>query len=484
MNVTNPLLQLLGALQQAPGGSGNAATATQGGDLATLFGELLAAAQAGTAPQGSIAADPALPAGAAPSEAVPKPVLPEVIDDLAAALGVEVAFDGTPVDDEEPGELPEAIAAALAALQAQVKPATPAGGQAPGGVLVSNPGRPVSQAVIAPQADGNAPVVPATAEAEPEARVLPFAPGPAKPEPPPLRPPSATLAAAVAEAFPQAGGREKSQGAVPESARPPEGSPGANVVAAVREAQGLAATEDDGPPGLTIRQLLSEVVGQAQSEEPDPEANANAVRARAVLADLVSADKSQEARSSPLDLAARPAPVGDVRPSGSAMPANGADAHHAHHVRLPESVSVRDVGDFTIRSVRYLSGRTEEAITVRLVPRSLGEMQVAVRSGGDGMEVVVTAATMAARDTIEVHLHGLRDALAREGVDVTRVSVQTFTTSNGGHQAASGQQHGSAAPGQQRFLGSGHGAMPGSPDDPGAMARGGPQHDGGLNMFV
>lgn len=108
---------------------------------------------------------------------------------------------------------------------------------------------------------------------------------------------------------------------------------------------------------------------------------------------------------------------------------------------VPQSVSVRDVGDVVVRSVQYLSGRTEDVVTVRLVPQSLGELRIAVYSGERGMEVVLTAANNAARDALETNLAGLREALGREGMTIERVSVQVFAPFDAGHQPASSQQH-------------------------------------------
>lgn len=118
----------------------------------------------------------------------------------------------------------------------------------------------------------------------------------------------------------------------------------------------------------------------------------------------------------------------------------------AAQANVPQSVSVREVGDTVIRSVHFLAGRTEDVVTVRLVPQSLGELRIAVHSGERGMEVVLTAANNAARDALEHNLVGLREALSREGMTIERVSVQVFAPFDAGHQPASGQQntHGSA----------------------------------------
>ncbi len=476
MNISNSLLQLLGSLEQAPVQS-VAGGATQGSGLAALFGELLAAAQVQAQAPPDGAANDVAPATVA-GEASPLTALLEAVEDLAAELGT---VDGSTTGSSDTASLvedvPEEVAAVLTALRSASS--VEASGRAPL-VVSAKPGlegRSVPEAVpLPPPVQAVAPDE-AVVNAKPEATDEAVAPTGRAALP--------ALASAAAEAFPQRkpvreNGTGRAAAAQPPAGQPPEGRTGADVVAALRKARAPSASGDDGPPGLTVRQLLQEVVGQARREAPGQDAVA--AQARAALAEALSADRPPDTRSPALDLATRPVPAGDVRPAGGGVVAGSQLEPQAQQVRVPESVSVRDLGDFTVRSVRYLSGRTDEVITVRLVPRSLGEMQVAVRSGGDGMEVVLTAATAAARDTIELQLGGLRDALARGGVDVTRVSVQTFTPSAGGHHTPAGQ-NGAGGRAPQYFESGDPGALV-SEGDSGASAPYRPQHDGGLNMFV
>ncbi len=149
----------------------------------------------------------------------------------------------------------------------------------------------------------------------------------------------------------------------------------------------------------------------------------------------------------------------------------------------PEIVHVRDVGGFTVKSIRYLAGRNEETVTVRLVPRSLGELQISVRSTGQSLDLVMIVASHAARDAIEAQLSGLREMLARDGLDVAKVTVQTFTAGDqapghfaSGHSAASG--HAARTP--TKFNGESFESEAG----PRASPQGSAGHEGSLNMFV
>jgi len=148
-----------------------------------------------------------------------------------------------------------------------------------------------------------------------------------------------------------------------------------------------------------------------------------------------------------------------------------------------EVVQVRDAGQFIVKTVRYFGGRNDEVVTVKLVPRSLGEMQISVSNRGDGLEVVIRAASQVARDMIEAQISGLREALSRDGSEVTKVTVQTFTPgeqgpghSGPGNSATSGH----AARNSAKFTGESPEPETGQRASPEHSAR----HEGALNMFV
>ena len=58
---------------------------------------------------------------------------------------------------------------------------------------------------------------------------------------------------------------------------------------------------------------------------------------------------------------------------------------------------------------------------MRLVPESLGEVHVSVKVVDAGLEIELKSASATVRAAIEAHLPGLREALAREGIEVVRV---------------------------------------------------------------
>ncbi len=243
------------------------------------------------------------------------------------------------------------------------------------------------------------------------------------------------------------------------------------------------------PPAVegetAFRPTLSDVFARAvtrQQAQAQPTSGVETRVAETLVFDpievLAPATKPQGA---PAPTLAPPGPVEVVQAavpkSSSALPQSIPDRP------LPEVVHVRNVGDFTVKTVRYLAGRNEEVVTVRLVPRSLGELHIAVRSTGQSIEVVITAATHAARDAIEAQLPGLREALVRDGGDVKNVTIQTST--------AGDQGPGHFGPGNSAT--SGHAARTGmkftgdhaEPQaDSRASPRGSAGHEGTLNMFV
>lgn len=200
-------------------------------------------------------------------------------------------------------------------------------------------------------------------------------------------------------------------------------------------------------PGLTLKSLLAESSVQAQLESGEKAAPGNSLLA-GTGTESVKAEMFQAKMVEPVNQP-QVVPVSDVK-VGQVETARGAEASLPRGEpfgRDVETVHVRNIGDFTIKSVKYLSGNSEGTVNVRLVPRNLGELQIAVRSSGGSVEIVVTAASQMVRDVLEVQLAGIRDSLAREGIEVSKVSVQTFTASDsgpghsaGGNSAQSGHQ--------------------------------------------
>ena len=283
--------------------------------------------------------------------------------------------------------------------------------------------------------------------------------------------------------------------------------PGVFTAEATRQGQLQGAQAESGSD-RTIRRLVQNAIETA--------------RARAGSADVavntdtdveVPVERGADDGVDPLVFAKRPASdvIPELRPGSASIsgaspntpsgvaglaagvatsdaPASGEVATHARdgaRATLPQAVDVRDVGDFTVRSVRYLSGRTEETVMVRLVPRSLGELHLAVRAASDGLEIVLTAANHAARERLEVQMVGLRELLAREGVDVSRIAVQAPPSFDLGSQMPSQHQHHQHHAGQTaRHPSPAYREPEHNPPEQQFAGSGRPHHDGGLNMLA
>ncbi|MCP4646029.1 MAG: hypothetical protein GY851_36635 [bacterium] len=147
--------------------------------------------------------------------------------------------------------------------------------------------------------------------------------------------------------------------------------------------------------------------------------------------------------------------------------------------------TLETVADFTVRSVRYQVSQGTKTVTVRLIPESLGELRLDVSTLNDGVHVRLTSQHPMVREALEAQVTGLREALARDGLTVAKVSVsvdsglgQAWSGDSGRGQALfdhAGSSTPSAAHASQHF----DGAEEGEP----SAARP-PSHDGVLNMLI
>jgi flagellar hook-length control protein FliK len=97
-------------------------------------------------------------------------------------------------------------------------------------------------------------------------------------------------------------------------------------------------------------------------------------------------------------------------------------------IKVVES-KVDQFGDTAVKQIRYLKDGGEQSIKIRLVPRSLGEIQIQVRASMDSIEVVMTPSLAGAREAIEMQLAGLREKLSSEGVEITQITIQPESSS-------------------------------------------------------
>ena len=121
----------------------------------------------------------------------------------------------------------------------------------------------------------------------------------------------------------------------------------------------------------------------------------------------------------------------------------------------PARATLESLPGETVKQIRYLVDRGAQTVRVRLIPESLGELRLEIRSAGDELSVRMLAANATVRDALETQVHGLREALAREGIQVHRVEVSTsmsqHTNTGGtpGHHLPGQQGAGQQTPGQQ-----------------------------------
>lgn len=102
----------------------------------------------------------------------------------------------------------------------------------------------------------------------------------------------------------------------------------------------------------------------------------------------------------------------------------------------PAPTTLDNAAQRTAQSVRMMVQQGTTTMRIKLVPAHLGEIHIVVESGAGGVKVDVASASHVVRESLETHLPMLREQLARDGLDVTRITV--------GAEAASSQGSGSA----------------------------------------
>ncbi len=156
---------------------------------------------------------------------------------------------------------------------------------------------------------------------------------------------------------------------------------------------------------------------------------------------------------------------------------------HIDH-RVPDVAAksiLNNLTDNVVKAVRYLATRQGKTMTVRLVPESLGELRLEVVSRDELVYVRLLSTNQGVRNALESNSHILRQALAREGLDIGSlvVATDTNTSSNAGGKSqwagwtASGNHVTAPASGPKESSTSppiGHGSTA--------------HHEGYLNVFV
>jgi flagellar hook-length control protein FliK len=92
--------------------------------------------------------------------------------------------------------------------------------------------------------------------------------------------------------------------------------------------------------------------------------------------------------------------------------------------------------------VRLMVEQGERSVSVRLAPESLGRMQIEVRTSGNDVSIRIVTASAAVREAFDGQVGVLREALARDGIQVSRVDVVSTgsTGSELGSRTASGNE--------------------------------------------
>jgi flagellar hook-length control protein FliK len=103
----------------------------------------------------------------------------------------------------------------------------------------------------------------------------------------------------------------------------------------------------------------------------------------------------------------------------------------------PVRPTLENLGEFAVKSVRYLTSQETRTLVVRLEPESLGELRLDVTSSESALSVRLAAANPMVREALEGQLHVLREALSREGMAPPKVSVSADVVS--GHTPADTQ---------------------------------------------
>ncbi|MBI2421840.1 MAG: flagellar hook-length control protein FliK [Candidatus Hydrogenedentes bacterium] len=104
-----------------------------------------------------------------------------------------------------------------------------------------------------------------------------------------------------------------------------------------------------------------------------------------------------------------------------------------------------------VREVRLTEVPGGKQITIQLVPDSLGEIRLEIQGTQDEMRVRLITAHPHVRDSLDGQLQHLRDALAKQGLDVQRVEV-SLDTSAGQHQGGRAAQQERNPDGSPRTL--------------------------------
>jgi flagellar hook-length control protein FliK len=353
-----------------------------------------------------------------------------------ALVEAEALLDGEDADAET-GEEADANASLVLALvpgkgDASMPSTQPVGKSVP-------PSTPITPTAVDAKAVSE-PAVPQPAKGEAQAVVA----GEKLPLPASAESPAASAAAAASTATKEAAVASASQS----TATPPPPIPRDRPAPAAPTAK---ATDSPLPDGVTLSALHT-------ADEPAPPklpglnswAEHLAQRdATAEAAPRLGADQATAAA----DYRA----VAGVTRIGSESTNVGGSNTVEQTVTLPQTSDPDSPEALAVKSVRHLISRGEHSMRVRLVPATLGEMQVEISTNNDAIMVRLATTNPAVREALEGQLADLRAALMREGVDVGSVTVVTETQASSPQSSATGRQSDQAGTHSRNADGSGQG---------------------------
>lgn len=177
--------------------------------------------------------------------------------------------------------------------------------------------------------------------------------------------------------------------------------------------------------------VVSAVPAEVDPAIPETESNRSAGLKISGMSTEVVAGEEVPASKGLLEVIKPPAPLeafvqGAVRGVSESVTERTAQLVKASpEMPAAPTATIRNVGEVTIRSIRHLIGSKTESIQIRLVPRSLGELNISVTVRDGSLDVVVSSASSMVREVIEEQLVSLRDSLSKEGVELSSLKVDS-----------------------------------------------------------
>ena len=262
-----------------------------------------------------------------------------------------------------------------------------------------------------------------------------------------------TTASAVLQQAEQKGPADSNEGASAKAASPAGNRLQGSNVATLPDT--VAAREQEPPSEGDVPTAL------AKANAEDAEAAVEPMKPEREKPRTLTPAKPESARVEAAKLEAATPATSDApaavhgRSEGMAGAPARAEAHQSTSTpgttgpSTSNQATLQSLPEDTVRSVRLLVTKGEQTLTIRMVPESLGEVRLEVRTHADGVSVRIASANPAVRQALERQMPALREALLREGIQVGRVEVsassQSPSSGNGtaghstGHHSGSGR---------------------------------------------